>query len=334
MGPSVTNDLKQLFGRSFLALMAICILVAPQYAHAQYPEKPIRLIVPFVAGGTPDFIARLVQADLSGWLGHRVIVDNRPGAGGLVGTEAAAKAAPDGYTLLLGGTSAFCVTPALQARNKRYDAVDDFAHIALLAEAQLLVVSHPSVPATGIKALIELAKRQPGKLSYASSGNGTSPHILGELFKHATGLRIQHVPYKGGPQAWTAVTSGEVELLVGQVQQAIPQLASGRLRAHAVFGNRRSRALPAIPTFQEADISGLEVSVWYSLAAPAKTPVPIVDQLNKAVNGVLSAPEIKTKIYSAGFNDYSMTPEESARFVKAEMPRWAKAVRISGAQID
>ncbi|MCC7484047.1 MAG: tripartite tricarboxylate transporter substrate binding protein [Burkholderiales bacterium] len=318
----------------FSAVAAACALVFPQHAGAQYPQKPVQLVVPFVAGGTPDFIARVLEPGLSSQLGQRVFIDNRPGAGGLIGTEFAARAAPDGHTLVVGGNTTFCVTPALQHRNKRYDVMEDFVHIALLAEAQLLLVSHPSLPARNIRSLVTLAKRHPGKLTYASSGNGTSPHILGELFKHATGLGVQHVPYRGGPQAWTAVISGEVALAVGQVNQAMPHLGAGRVRAYAVFGGKRSPALPDIPTFQESGIEGLRVSVWYSLATPARTPPAIVNRLNTVVNASLSAPDVKAALHRAGLTAYSATVQETTGFVRAEIPRWLEAVRISGAKVD
>jgi tripartite-type tricarboxylate transporter receptor subunit TctC len=316
-----------------VALISSVLAVASP-SFAQYPEKPIRLIVPFVAGGTPDFIVRTLEPALGGRLGQRVVIDNRPGAGGLIGTELAARAAPDGYTLLAGGTAAFCVTPALQAKNRRYDAVRDFAHVAALADSQLLVVSHPSLPATNVKALVALAARHPDKLSYASSGNGTTPHMLGELFKHHARIRIQHVPYKGGPQAWTAIVGGEVELLVGQVQQAIAQLGAGRLRAQAVFGSKRSSALPAVPTFAESGIEGLEVTIWYSIAAPAGTADAIVARLNREIAEVLGTPEVRKRLTGAGLELLASTPEQTAALVRREVPRWAEAVRVAGARAD
>lgn len=319
---------------SSAATLIIAVLGMASPGLAQYPEKPIRLIVPFVAGGTPDFIVRALEPALGARLGQRLVVDNRPGAGGLIGTELVARAAPDGYTLLAGGTAAFCVTPALQASNRRYDAVRDFAHIAVLADSQLLVVSHPSLPATNVKALVALAARHPDKLSYASSGNGTTPHMLGELFKHHARIRIQHVPYKGGPQAWTAIVGGEVELLVGQVQQAIAQLSAGRLRAQAVFGAKRSSALPSVPTFAEAGIEGLEVTVWYSLAAPAGTPDAIVTRLGREIAEVLATPDVRKRLIGAGLELLTSTPEQTAALVRREVPRWAEAVRIAGARVD
>jgi len=319
-------------GRAVLVLAGA--LAALHAGAAEYPEKPIRLVVGNVAGGTPDFVARAIEPVLSSRLGQRLIVDNRPGAGGLVGTEAVARAAPDGYTLLVGGTSAFCLTPALQAKNNRYDAMRDFTHVAMLADSQLLVVSHPSVPAKNARELVDLAKRSPGKLSYASSGNGTTPHILGELFRHHARIAVQHIPYKGGPQAWTAVVGGEVELLVGQVQQAIPQVAAKRVRAHAVFGAKRSPALPDVPTFAESGLKGLDVTIWYSLAAPAGTPAPIVERLNREIANALAAPEPLTRLREAGVTPVTSTPQETTEFVRREIPRWAEAVRISNAQID
>jgi len=324
----------------FLRRMLLVPLTAAPFSFVgmsvaqQYPDKNIRLIVPYVAGGTPDFISRTIEPVLSSQLGQRVVIDNRPGAGGLIGTELAAKSTADGYTLVVGGTSNFCVTPALQRKNKRYDVMEDFLHVALLAQAQLLVVSHPSVPAKSIKELIELAKSHPGKLSYASSGNGTTPHMLGELFKHATGLKIQHIPYKGGPQAWTAVVSGEVELLVGQVQQAIPQVKAGRIKPHAVFGAKRSASLPNVPIFNEVGITGLDVTIWYSIAAPAKAPAEVVTKLNGEMAKALASADVVAKLTGGGLEILPSTPAEATKFIRAEIPRWAEAVRISGAKVD
>lgn len=301
---------------------------------AEYPDRPIRLVVGNVAGGTPDFVARAIEPALSSRLGQRVVIDNRPGAGGLLGTESVARSTPDGYTLVVGGTSAFCVTPALQAKNRRYDALRDFAHVALLADSQLLVVSHPSVPATSVQELVKLASRHPLKLSYASSGNGTTPHILGELFKHHARIQVQHVPYKGGPQAWTAAVSGEVEILVGQVQQAIAQIDAKRVRPHAVFGAKRSPALTAVPTFAEAGIEGLDVTVWYSIAAPAGTALEIVERLSRAINQALTAAEPAARLREAGLTSLSSTPHETTQHVAREIPRWSEAVRVSGARVD
>jgi len=321
---------------ALVLLVAAFILVLPEAAKAQqsYPDKSIRLIVPYVAGGTPDFIARALEPAISSHLGQRLVIDNRPGAGGLIGTELAAKSSADGYTLVLGGTSNFCITPALQSRNKRFNVMEDFSHIALLAQAQLLVVSHPSLPAKSVNELVKLAKSNPGKLSYASSGNGTTPHMLGELFKHATGINVQHVPYKGGPQAWTAVISGEVELLIGQVQQAIPHVQTGRVRPYAVFGAKRSNSLPKVPSFSEAGIQGLEISIWYSIAAPTKIPTEIVSILNNAINKALSSPDVDARLNKGGLESLPSTPGEATRFIQSEIPRWAEAVRISGAKVD
>jgi len=326
-----------IFPRLILVVLAAAYALAlsgAAKAQKPYPDKSIRLIVPYVAGGTPDFIARAIEPAISSQLGQRLVIDNRPGAGGLIGTELAAKSSADGYTLVLGGTSNFCITPALQSRNKRFNVMEDFSHIALLAQAQLLVVSHPSLPTKSVNELIKLAKSNPGKLSYASSGNGTTPHMLGELFKHATGLNVQHVPYKGGPQAWTAVISGEVELLVGQVQQAIPHVQTGRVRPYAVFGTKRSSSLPKVPSFSEAGIPGLEIAIWYSIAAPAKTPNEIVNVLNNAINSALSSSEVDARLSKGGLDILRSTPEEAARFTQSEIPRWAEAVRISGAKVD
>ncbi len=300
----------------------------------QYPEKPIRLIVPFVAGGTPDYIVRSLEPALSSQFGQRVVIDNRPGAGGLVGTEIVARADPDGYTLVVGATANFCVTPVLQAKNRKFDVMQDFAHVALLAQAQLLVATHPSLPTKSIQELIALAKRHPGKLTYASSGNGTTPHMLGSLFTHHAGVNIRHIPFKGGPQAWTAVISGEVDSIVGQVQQAIPLIKAGRIKPLAMFGAKRSTSLPNVPTFNELGIRNLDVVVWYSVAAPVKTPETIISRLNSEISKALLTAEVKARLAAGGLDALPSTPDEATKFVKAEIPRWAEAVRISGAKVD
>jgi len=329
------------FGRLVLdrmlagALLALASLgFSAQVLAQQYPDKPIRMVVPFVAGGTPDYIARSLEPVLTSQLGQRVIVDNRPGAGGLVGTEIVARSDPDGYTLVLGGTPTFCVTPVLQAKNKKFDVMQDFAHIALLAQAQLLVATHPSLPTKNIRELMALAKRHPGKLTYASSGNGTTPHMLGSLFTHHAGLDIRHIPFKGGPQAWTAVISGEVDLIIGQVQQAIPLIKAGRIKSLAMFGPKRAPSLPDVPTFDEAGIKHLDVVAWYSVAAPGKTPATIVTRLNNEIAKSLQNADVKARLTAGGLDALPSTSDETTKFIRAEIPRWAEAVRISGTKVD
>jgi tripartite-type tricarboxylate transporter receptor subunit TctC len=222
----------------------------------------------------------------------------------------------------------------VQKNNKRYDVMQDFAHVALLAQAQLLVASHPSLPTKTMQELIALAKRYPEKLTYASSGNGTTPHMLGALFTHATKLKIRHIPYKGGPQAWTALVSGEVDLIVGQVQQAIPLLKANRMKALAVFGAKRSSSLPNLPTFNEIGVKTLDVAVWYSIAIPARASEEIVNRLNKEINYALSDSGVKARLVAGGLQILPSTPSEATKFIGNELPRWAEAVRISGAKVD
>lgn len=314
--------------------LAAGVCLCANSVNAQYPQRTIRLIVPNVAGGTPDFIARVVEPGLSDALGQRMVVDNRPGAGGLIGTELATKAPADGYTLFIGGTSAFAINPAIQGRNTRFDPLRDFSHIGMIAKSPLILVTHPSLPARNVGELVALARKKPGGLSYASSGNGTSPHMFGEMFKHAAGVDILHVPYKGGPQALTALVSGEVEGLMGQIPPVSPFLKSGRVRGIAVSGTTRSSALPQVPTFEESGLKGLDTVIGYMLSAPAGLPPEIVAKLNRDLNRVLESSTLRARFASEGLEPYLTTPAEAAGFVRAEIPRWAEAVRLSGAKPD
>jgi tripartite-type tricarboxylate transporter receptor subunit TctC len=317
-----------------LLLALSAAVVFSSAASAQYPQKVIRLIVPFVAGGTPDIVARGIEPALSDGLGQRIVIDNRAGAGGLLGTELAARAAADGYTLVIGGTSTFAITPAVHGRNSKYDAARDFSHIGMLARSRMILVGHPSFPARNVKEVIALARRNSGALNYGSSGNGTAPHMFGELFKHYAGINLQHVPYKGGPQSLTALISGEVELLVGQIPPVAPHIKSGRVRPFAVSGAARSAALPDVPTFAESGVRNLDVVVWYSLAAPAGLPEDIVARLGREVGRALGLPATRERFAAEGLEPFPTSPAEAAKFVQAEIPRWAEAVRLSGAKPD
>jgi tripartite-type tricarboxylate transporter receptor subunit TctC len=320
----------------FLVLPAVGFAAVCATASAEYPERPVRIIVPFVAGGVPDFITRVISPGLTKRIGQQIVVDNRPGAGGKLGTEVAAATAGDGYTLVIGGSSSFGVTPALQGKRLRYDPTRSFAHIARVGESRAILVTHPSLPVRTVKELVALAKKRPNDLNYGSSGNGTMPHLFGEMFKYyAGGLKIRHIPYRGGPQALTAIVSGEVEILMGQIAPVSPFLSAGRVRALAVSGTKRSAALPEVPTFAEAGVKGLEATTWYVFSAPAGTPASIIARLNGEINGVMQDPGVQRRLAAKGVETTPpATPAEVDKFVKDEMSRWAAAVRLSGARVD
>jgi tripartite-type tricarboxylate transporter receptor subunit TctC len=318
-----------------VALLAgLAAVVAAHQALAQYPQKTIRLIVPNVAGGTPDIVARSMEPYLSDGLGQRVVVDNRPGAGGLIAMELATKAPADGYTLVIGGTSTFAIAPAIHGNNAKYDATRDFSHVGMLVRSRLILVAHPSFPSRNLGEVLALARKRPGTINYGSSGNGTAPHMFGELFKHYAGIKIQHVPYKGGPQSLTALISGEIELLVGQIPPVTPHIKSGRVRPLAVSGAARSNALPDVPTFQEGGVKHLDVGIWYSVAGPAGLPPDIISRINKVINGALATPALQGRLAGEGLEPLPSTPDEVGKFVRSEVPRWAEAVRLSGAKPD
>ena len=321
-------------GRRAILVAALAAAVAWSPAVAQYPQKTIRLIVPNVAGGTPDIVARSVEPHLSDGLGQRVVIDNRPGAGGLIAMELAAKAPADGYTLVIGGTSTFAIAPAIHGNNAKYDARRDFSHVGTLVRSRLILVAHPSFPSRNLSEVLALARQRPGAINYGSSGNGTAPHMFGELFKHSAGIRLQHVPYKGGPQSLTALIAGEVELLVGQIPPVTPHIQSGRVRPLAVSGATRATALPEVPTFDEGGVKQLDVGIWYSVAGPAGLPPEITGRINKIINGALANPVLLARLASEGLEPLPSTPEEVGKFLQADIPRWAEAVRLSGAKPD
>jgi tripartite-type tricarboxylate transporter receptor subunit TctC len=317
-----------------ITLGAAAWLLVPVFGYAQYPAKPVRLIIPFVAGGAPDFIARAIEPRLSEGLGQRVFVDNRPGAGGTLAGELAARAPADGYTLILGGVSIFAIAPALHGSKLRYDPVNDFAHVSLIARSPVILVAHPSLPARTLMDLIALAKRRPGQLNYASSGTGTPNHLIGELFGMQAGIDIRHVPYKGGPPALVGLVGGEVSLHMGQIPPVAPFLKAGRVRALAVSGVARSAALPDVPTFTEAGTPGLDATSWSSLAAPAGTSNEIVQVLNREIVRVLGLADVRQRLAGEGQEVAHSSPGELVAFLRSEIARWSKAVKASGATVD
>ena len=316
--------------RIFLA--ALCLGAWNAAIAQDYPARPIRLIAPFAPGGPTDLFARLMGAKLGERLGQPVLVENRPGAGGSVGTEVAAKAAPDGYTLVL-VSSSFAVNATLYPKLP-YDTLKDFAPITLLASAPFLLVVHNSVAAGSVRELIAFAKGNPGKLNYGSGGSGSGPHIVAELFKSEAGVDIVHVPYKGtGPLA-TALVAGDVQLAFGNIFALVPQVKAGRLKAIAVTGAHRSSALPEVPTVAESGLPGFEAIGVHGLLAPAGTPRRIIDRLNAECVAILRSPEVRAQLASDGAEPVAGTPEQYAAQIAAEMQKWGKLIRERGIRAD
>ena len=297
-----------------------------------YPSKPIRLIVPFPPGGGTDLIARNIAHKLGENLGQQIIVDNRAGAAGNLGTELAAKSAPDGYTLLLlSGTQAVNAT---LFKKLPYDLVRDFAAISQVAAAPLLLVTHPSLPVKSVNQLVVLARSRPGQLNYASGGNGTGPHIAMELFAASTGVKMVHVPYKGNGPAVIDVVGGQCQLMFANLTGVLTAVQAGRLRALAVSSLKRSPLLPAVPTVAEAGIAGYEVVQWFGLVAPAGTMPEIIARLHAEIAKVLDMREFRDVLARDGAEPVKRSPEEFAAFIKSEISKWADLIRKSGTQLE
>jgi tripartite-type tricarboxylate transporter receptor subunit TctC len=314
--------------------IAVVALLLPLPAGAEtYPDKPIRVIVPVPAGGTPDVVARMVAPGLSSLLGQQLVIDNRGGAGGLIGGELAARAVPDGYTLLFSSPGALTILPHMQ-KQVSYDTLRDFVPISLVSSGPFLLITHPAVPAKSVRELIALAKAEPGKLNYASAGNGAANHLAMELFRSMAGITITHVPYKGAPQAITDLIGGYVNLMFNSIPPVLPQIKAGRLRLLAVSSARRSPQLPDVPTVSEAGVPGYESITWFGLLAPAKTPKAIIARLNDAMVKVVHAPETRTQFESQGYDPVGSSAQEFTTFIRAESEKFAKLVKLSGAKVD
>ena len=306
----------------------------PFSAAAQaYPDKPIRVIVAVPAGGTPDVVARMLAPGLTSLLGQQLVIDNRGGAGSLIGTELAARAIPDGYTLFFSSPGSLTILPHLH-KQLAFDPLRDFAPVSLVCIGPFLLITHPAVPVKTVKDLIALAKAEPGKLNYASAGNGTPNHLATELFKSMAGVNITHVPYKGAPQAVTDLIGCSVDLMFNSIPPALPHIRSGRLKLLAVASARRSPQLPDVPTVNEAGVPGFEAITWFGLLAPAKTPQQIVARLNELTVKVVRASELKSQFEIQGYDAVGGSPEEFAAFIRAESEKYAKVVKLSGAKVD
>jgi tripartite-type tricarboxylate transporter receptor subunit TctC len=297
-------------------------------ATPEYPTRSIRLIVPFAPGGSNDIMARLIGQHFSESMGQAVIVDNRPGAGGIIGTDAAAKSPPDGYTLLMMSVT-LAVNPSLRL-NLPYDTHRDLLPITLVASAPLMLVVHPSMPAKSVKELIAYAKANPGKLNFASGGPGTTPHLAGELLKSMAGIDMTHVPYKGGGPALTDLVAGQIQLMLENIPSTLPHVKADRLRALAVTGLTRSALVPHLPTLDEAGLKGYEIVGWNGLFAPAGTPQNVVARIHAETVKGLAKPEVKERLATLGAEGVGSSPAEFAKFFAAEISKWAAAVKQAG----
>jgi len=313
--------------------IAVLCLVAASGAWAQsYPSRPVKIVVPYGVGGSADLYARYLGAKLSESMGQPVVVENRPGAGSIVGTDAVAKSDPDGYTLLM-MSNTHTVNETLVAK-KPFELMRDLAPITGVSYSDLLMVIHPSVPANNLKEFIAYAKANPGKLNYASSGNGTPYHMAGELFKAMAGVDIVHIPHKGSDQARAAVLGGQVQMMFDAVPTMAASAAAGKVRALATTGSKRSAVTPNIPTVAEAGVPGYEAGIWLGLMAPAKTPRPVLERINTEVNKIINSPETKETWAKQGTIAMGMSIDQFDKFLREEIVKWAKVVKVSGAKVD
>jgi tripartite-type tricarboxylate transporter receptor subunit TctC len=316
----------------FIGILSAGILsMGTAFSAEPYPVRPVRMIVGFAPGGGTDLTARPVAQKLSELLGQQVIVENRPGAAGNIATEQVAKAAPDGYTLLMGTIAALAINPSLYG-NLRFDPETDLAPVIQVVDATNVLALHPSVPASSVKELIALAREK--SLSAGSSGIGATGHLSIELFNLMAGVKLVHVPYKGGGPAMADLVGGQVNLIFATTASAIPHLKSGRIKGIAVTTAKRSALLPDMPTISEAGLDGFDANNWYGLVVPAKTPRAIIDQLNAEVTKVLNMPDVKTTLFNQGLDPAPGTPEQFGAYIRSERAKWAKVIKESGAKAE
>ncbi len=317
----------------YLACAGLLLCAMPCLS-AGYPEKLIRIVTPFPAASVTDLIARPIAAKLSEAWKQSVVVDNRPGAGGNIAAEYVAKSPPDGYTLLIGSTGPNAVNASLY-RKMPYDTLRDFAPITLTATTHLMLVVHPSIPVKSVRELIDLGNSKPGQLSFGSSGNGSTPHLAGELFSSLTGLKMVHVAYRGGSPAYTVdLITGRIDLIFASILPVVPHIKSGRLRLIAVSSDTRDPTMPDVPTISEAGVPNFDVRSWYGLLASAGTPQAVIDKVHAEVVRILALPEIGTQYAIGGLVPTSNTPAEFSAYIKREYEKWAKVVKTVGIRLD
>ena len=309
---------------SFIALGAVA---------QPYPARPIRVIIPFPIGSAADIIARAMEPALRDKLGQSLVIDNRGGAGGNIAAELCAKSAADGYTVMMGTIGTHAINYSLYSK-LGYHPQRDFAPIGLVGESPNALVTHPKVQASSVKELIALAKANPGKLNYGSSGAGTTVHLSGELFNSMAGLKLIHVPYKGATEALTGLLGGQTDLMFASLSSAIPQIKAGRIKAFAVTGAKRSPSMPELPTVSEAALPGFNAVAWFAMVGPAGVSKQSVTTLHNATLAALNVQEVKERLFNSGVEVRTSSPEELAAFIESEMQKWAKIVKASGARVD
>ena len=314
------------------ACCALAVVIALPAAAQSYPGKPVRMVVPYAPGGGVDIVARAVAQELGKRLGQTVVVENRTGAGGNVGSDAVAKAAPDGYTLLM-ASPANTINPSLYTKMP-YEPARDLVGIALIGSVPTVLIANRSLPVANVKELVALAKARPGAVIYGSGGSGTTEHLAGEMFKSAARVDMLHVPYKGGAQVMTDLMAGQIALMFVNQLAALPYVNAGRAKALAVASAERSQALPQVPTFAESGYPDLKISVWWGVMGPAAMPKDIVVQLNREIVAALATPDMKERLNAMSAKPIGGTPEEFAKFFNEETVRWARVVKASGARVD
>jgi tripartite-type tricarboxylate transporter receptor subunit TctC len=319
-------------GRFCLLTSAFCLGIAGANAQG-YPAKPVRIVVPFPPGGTSDTLGRIVAVKLTESLGQTFIIENRPGAGGVVGSDIAAKAAPDGYTLVVSGIASHTIAPALAAK-PLFDPMKDFTHIALFGGPPDVVGVHPSLPVKDVKTFVAFARARPGELSYGSPGNGTLGHLVGELLKQKAGIKIVHVPYKGAAIAVVDIVAGHIHAISTTLTTASGQIRAGKVRALAISAEKRLPDYPGVATFREAGYRDLVATVWFSLSGPAGVPPDIVNRLNGEVRRILQLPDVRERLRGDGIEPNQLDPRAFTEFMAAEVKRWGGVVRTAGLRAD
>ncbi len=327
--------LIKLMGRWALlfGIFATAVAAGPAHAQTPYPDKPIRFVVPFPPGGGADNLARAIVPKASQILGQPIVIENKPGAGGNIGAADVARAAPDGYTLLQGTNGTHGINQALYAKTG-FDPVKDFVPVARFTVIPAMLVVHPSVPAANVKELVAYIKANPGKVSFASAGNGTTSHLAGTLFKNLTGTDIEHIPYKGGAAAMTGMLAGDVQLMIELMVNVYPNAKAGKLKGLAVTTKQRVSTAPELPTLDEAGIPGFDIAASDGVYAPAGTPKPIIDKLNAAFRQALQDPQVRDNLIARGAFPVPGSPDDLAQHVAREYPMWIKLVKDSGAKVD
>ena len=317
----------------FIAICALALTFATSAYAQSWPAKAVRVVVPFAPGGTADTLGRLVAYKLAESLGQSFVIENRAGAGGVIGSDLVAKSAPDGYTLVVSGVASHAIAPALSAKVP-FDPVKDFTHIALFGGPPSVLAVHPAVPVKNLKEFVALAKAAPGAMSYGSPGNGTQGHLIAEMFKQLAGINIVHVPYKGASGAVTDLVAGHIEIVSNTLTTAGAQIRAGRVRALAISSAKRLPDYPDLPTFSEQGYPALVAAIWFSLSGPAGMPPDVVTRLNTEVRRILQLPDVRERLRPDGIEPGTLDPKAFTDFVAAEVKRWTPVARASGASVD